>query len=142
MLEARFPLASVVTVRHPIESFASLRKNGWVHFRPDTLEAYCTRYLAFLDAYRTVPVVLYEDFVAEPEATMAAICRHLELRYNPDFLDVFSALYLSGDSGRGGDVIRPRTRREIPPALSQEAHESAAYAVLCRRLGYEPVTRG
>lgn len=130
-------VVSLVTVRHPLDSYLSLQDTGWVqHFSPPTLEEYARRYHAFLDAYDECEVIRYEDFVADPPAEMQRICQILNLSYSPDFTQTFSAIELSGDSGRRGDVIGTRPRRPHPPTLEQEAQDSEAFTKLLARLDY------
>lgn len=136
VLAARFPLKSAITVRHPLDSFISLQRNGWVHFQPATLDAYAQRYLAFLDSYRDLPVFRYEAFTADPQTECAALCDHLGLETAPDWQDWLPTVRLSGDSGRRGDTIAPRPPRLPEAALRAEAEASAAYQDLCARLGY------
>lgn len=132
-----FPVKTLISVRHPLDSYLSLQDTGWVqHFIPPTLDEYARRYHAFLDAYRHCELIRYEDFVAEPEMTMQRICDTLGLGYNPDFPNTFSAIELSGDSGRRGDVISPRPRRAHSPALEQEARDSESFMALLARLDY------
>ena len=131
------PLRSIVSVRHPIDSFIALGRNNWCHFSPFTLEEYSRRYLAFLSAYEHVPIVRYERFVSDPDETMREICMHLDLTYNPDWKALISIMKMSGDSGRRGDKIAPRSRRDYTEDLVQEAQASVSYLDLCQRLGYD-----
>lgn len=137
ILSADFPLLSVLTLRHPLDSFLSLRRNGWVHFRPNTLEEYCQRYMLFLDSHAGVPQIKYEAFVADPQAVLAQMAALLDLRPVPGAMDLLDMVQLSGDSGRSGKVIAPRPRRPLPADLAREQQTSPAYAALCARLGYE-----
>lgn len=130
------PVLSAVTVRHPLESYMSLQKNKWVHFTPGTFEQYCVRYLAFLDAYKGIEIVKYEDFVADPQATAAKLCALLKLPFNPEFEGHMSLIHLSGDSGRSGAKIAPRDRRPVSAFLRAEANLSSTYSALCNRLAY------
>ena len=138
MLTGRFETRAVLSVRHPLDSFLSLRANGWVAFSPATLDAYARRYTAFLDRYADVPVVSYEDFTVDPEAVLRQMCGYLDLDVSPLATDLIGAARLSGDSGRSGDTIAPRPRREIPDEIAAERRDSAAYEALCARLGYAP----
>lgn len=132
-----FPVKALISVRHPLDSYLSLQDTGWVqHFTPPTLDEYARRYHAFLDAYRHCERIRYEDFVADPWATMQHICKVLALGYSPDFPDTFFAIELSGDSGRRGDVISPRPRRAHPPTLEKEARDSESFMTLLTRLDY------
>jgi hypothetical protein len=138
MVLAVAPVRSVVTVRHPLDSFASLVKNGWVQFLPATLDEYCRRYLKFLDAHEGIRLVRYEDFLHAPDETARALCAELELPYHDLYREAFPAIRLSGDSGRGGETIAAQSRRPEALALADEAAQSQAYARLTERLGYEP----
>lgn len=139
MLLERLPVRSAVTVRHPIDSFMSLRRNGWVHFSPATLEEYCQRYLAFLDRHEGLPVLRYEDFVEEPDAVLERLCTALELPFRAGSAELIGAVSLSGDSGRSGTTIAPRPRGAIPEDLLREAGASAGFEALCDRLGYDSI---
>lgn len=137
IVQRAYPTRALVTVRHPFDTFLSLQDTGWVqHFSPPTLDEYARRVHAFLDAHAGCPLVRYEDFVADPAATMQRIFEVLELGYNSDFVESFAAIELSGDTGRRGDRISPRPRRAHPPALEQEARASEAFQTLLDRLDY------
>jgi hypothetical protein len=127
---------AVVTVRHPLDSFASLRFNGWLNFSPPTLDEYAARYLQFLDAHQGVPRVKYEHFVANPAVAMAEIARALDLPTDGFEPALIPHYRLSGDSGRQGDSIAPRTRRSDVEHLLSEARSSAEMLDLCLKLGY------
>lgn len=130
------PVLSLVTVRQPIASFLSLREHQWVHFRPATFDEYCRRYMLFLDRHADLPVIRYEDFVVEPEATLQRMCDLLDLNYASDFGAVRGLFHLSGGSGRASDRIGPRPPREVPADLEVELQNSAHHVALCERLGY------
>lgn len=138
ILAEKYELHSLVTVRHPLDSFLSLRNNNWVGFSPDTLTEYARRYQAFLKHHAKLEILRYEDFVKSPEQQMQHICAVLNLNYNDGFMDVFSALSLSGDSGRSGDTIGLRPRKPIPESIRVVDLESPEYTDLCSQLGYNP----
>lgn len=136
LLPTDVPLLSLVTVRHPLDSFASLAGNGWLHFEPRTLDQYCRRYLQFLDSYAGVPVLRYEDFVAAPQPTMQRLCTILDLAYDARFVGLFGGFRVSGDSGRSGQTIAVRPSQPAAVALQPEAARSEAFQALSHRLGY------
>ncbi|MCP2669705.1 sulfotransferase [Maricaulaceae bacterium EIL42A08] len=127
---------SVVTVRDPLESWLSLSRNGWVHFQPGNFDEYCRRYAVFLDDHDNLPIFQYEEFVADPEATMRALCQALELDFVPGFEALLSALPMTGDSGRGGRRIRPLEPKRWPEGFSEEVEASKHYSWLKARMGY------
>lgn len=136
ILVPHFSTLSLVTVRNPIDSYLSLRKNNWVQFEPETFDEYCRRYIAFLDAYPDMPIIRYEDFVADPKGVMEEICGILSLSYNEQFEELFPAFRLTGESGRTGASIEPRARRSIPPDLEAELEHAPHYHILLEKLGY------
>lgn len=136
LAEGRHPLLSLVTVRHPLDSFLSLHANGWLHFSPPTLATYCQRYVEFLDRHADLEIVKYEDFVAAPERVLAQICHFLALPFHASALELFSIIRLSGDSGRKGRQIAERPRREVPADIAAQ-RGGQDYEQLCARLGYD-----
>ncbi|MCU0900689.1 MAG: sulfotransferase [Cypionkella sp.] len=133
------PQRAVVTVRHPLESFAALfaKQGQWHLFEPFDLGSYARRYLAFLDRHQGMPMIRYEDFVENPQGTLEEICHILDLPYSLLALDLIGAVQLSGDSGRSGSTIEQRPRRDIPPEIDKDRAE-ADYVTLCSQLGYDP----
>lgn len=138
MLRDHFPMRSVVTVRHPLDSFLALEKHGWIAFSPGTLDAYAERYIAFLERHRGISVIRYEDFVASPHTVSQELCEMLALPYSPFATEMTELIALSGDSGRNEGPIAARPRRPVSDAIAQQRPASKTYRTLCRRLGYDP----
>jgi len=137
IVSREYETVSIVTVRHPIDSFLSLQKNGWdQHFSPSTLDEYCKRYLRFLDDMSAFDIIRYEDFIENPKAVMRQICLILKMSYDDSFIDTFDAFALSGDSGRSTGGIGKRSRRDVSDAIMTEIETSKAYAALIERLQY------
>jgi hypothetical protein len=135
-LKKDHPLLSVLTVRHPVDSYLSMVKLGWGRFSPKTFDEYCKRYLLFIHHNENVPVYKYEDFVIDPSAEMERICQSLDLPFNDGFLEVFDLNALSGDSGRSSHIIEKRERRKIDEHFQKEMEESVNYKELCKKLNY------
>jgi hypothetical protein len=129
-------LRSVVTVRHPFDSWLGLLEWGWPHFSPGTVEEYARRYHAFLDRHAGLEVLRYEDFLEDAEGQLQRLCALLGLGYDPGFRALLPAIRLSGDSGRRGDRIGPRPRRRHPPEMAEAALASVWFTSLMDRLGY------
>lgn len=136
LLEEDFELLSIVTVRHPMDSFLSLLHNGWQHFHPFTPDEYARRYIRFLDHHANCNIVQYEEFISDPDQTMKKICELLEVPFDESFTQTFQAFSLSGDSGRSGTTISERERRPIPDEILQQASQSTHWQQLCTRLNY------
>lgn len=136
LLQGVAPVRAVVTVRHPVDSYLSVQKNAWLHFRPDTIDEYARRYMLFLDRHEGVETLRYEDFVAAPEPELERICDLLALPFVPGAEALLQVVTMSGDSGRKSDRISARPRRPVPDPLQAAARQSAALGQLCDRLGY------
>jgi len=137
IVSREYDVISLVTVRHPIDSYLSLQKNGWdQHFSPSTLDEYCKRYLRFLDDMSNADVIRYEDFIDDPKGVMRQMCLILKISYNDSFVDIFDTFSFSGDSGRSAGSISKRARRDINDEILAEVDNSKAYAAVIKRLGY------
>ena len=138
-LDCDYELLSVVTVRHPLDSYLGLLANGWEkHFSPTGLDEYCRRYLAFLDRYSSLPILHYEEFCSQPEVFMKNLCDIIQVSYSKSFLSRFGNIILSGDSGRKDSrAIQARPRRDTPQGVQDDVNSSVAYDRLVSRLGYD-----
>ena len=137
-LSDEYELISIVTIRHPLDSYLSLLSNGWEkHFHPNDINEYSRRYLAFVEKYSNLQFIRYENLCADPVREMKSICEILSLQYNENFLQSFGNHQLSGDSGRKGlQSIKQRPRRQIPEGLEDSLQKSEFYLKLIERLGY------
>ena len=124
LLSPHFDIKHLVTVRNPIDSFMSLRGNGWVHFRPDSFDEYCGRLLKFLEPFDASQIIKYEDFVDQPKEQLKKITAKLGLELKTDSLDYIDIFKVSGDSGRSGTHIARRLRKPINPDLEKEIQAS------------------
>jgi len=138
LVQRALPVCSVVTVRHPLDSFLSLDANNWKYFSPFTLEEYARRYRAFLDRYAGLQVFRYEDLTEDTDGILRQICIALELPFAPHAGELIDIVPMSGDSGRRSSRIGRRARRGLPDTLHAQLNCSSAYAELCAFLGYDP----
>ena len=137
-LKEQYILVSVLTVRHPLDSYMSLVNAGWSsQFQPSTFDEYCKRYLSFIDSYHGLPILKYEDFCANPDLFLNKLCSILSIKYDQNYRKRLDKIELSGDSGRSSlDEISLRERRPVSSKLFQESIASDAYRLLCDRLSY------
>ncbi|GFD83046.1 hypothetical protein KUL118_59080 [Tenacibaculum sp. KUL118] len=136
ILSKHFHLINVVTIRNPVDAYLSLKKNGWVHFSPANFDEYCRRLLSFTAQFRRKDIVRYEDFVDSPDRTLKKICRKLDLRFSPDYRDLFNTARVTGDSGRRSDYIAPRERREYDSTFKKEVNKSKHFRIVSKKYGY------
>lgn len=138
LYETGYPTLSVATIRHPLDAFGSMLRNGWGKGVNNSLEKYCAQALSFADYFqaRGVRVWRYEDFCLDPPALLQEFCVALELAFNPDFQSDFVKIKLTRDSGRSSPHIELRERAEVLGSLAQQAKMSDSYFALCARFGY------
>lgn len=127
-----FDICSLITIRNPIDSYASLLKNGWVQFTPATFDEYCKRLLQMLETYQSSAVFYYENFVLDPEKEMSEMCDYLDIEYNEMFQHFFEIKEVTGDSGRSGTMIGERQRRNISDELQEEINSSKHFKELIK----------
>jgi hypothetical protein len=137
ILKSIFKCHSVVTVRHPVESYISLMNNDWVHFSPKNFEEYCRRYHLFLDHHQDDDIFRYEDFLNDPVSVVQSICKSMKIDYDHRASNLFDAVELTGNSGRGGKFIKKLPAKIVPEELSREIQSSSQYHTLIERLDYQ-----
>jgi len=138
LLEENHDLLSLVTIRHPVDSYLSLLNSGWIHYTPGTFDEYCKRYLLFVEYNEDFVVYKYEDFVNDPQTQLQLMSESLQLPFNEDFREIFDVNILSGDSGRTSGIIEEKERREYDEKFCKEAMTSDTYLKLCEILNYDP----
>lgn len=132
-------LIQILSVRHPLDSWLSMMKTGWnKHIPFNDFSEYCIRAQIMVNAFKNTPIIHYESFCINPQQSMVEICKIFKLKYSIKFLENFSTFKLSGDSGRTGNVIKPRERRNIPNNLLNKIDSSNEYIDLCYLLNYNP----
>lgn len=136
LLSSYFDIKHLVTVRNPIDSFLSLRQNGWVHFKPDSFDEYCRRLLMFLEPFPEDQILKYEDFVENPETGLYAVAEKLSVEATTDGFDYLDIFTISGDSGRKGTKIFPRERKPLSDDYIEEINESDNFARVKEILKY------
>ena len=136
LIQRDHAVRSIVTVRHPIDSYLALLNNKWLHFEPATVDEYALRYEAFLDFHADAPLFRYEDFIDKTDDILRAISNALDLEFPEGYRDLFMVHGFSGDSGRSGSAIAPRPRRRMSEALEREFAQSDRLHRLAKRLGY------
>lgn len=137
-LEGSFETVSVLTVRHPVDTYLSIEKNGWLG-PIKSFDEFCLRMIFLIKSYSNVVCFKYEDFCKKPEDTVYQICNNLELQFSEKFLIEFHKIKLTGDSGRRreSNEIKTLPRREFETDFINEVKASKNFNKLCNMLGYE-----
>lgn len=131
------PTRAVALIRHPVDQWSSLRKH--VHAASALTPAlFCDAYAAFLRELATTPIFKYEEFVADPERQLRAMCRELRLPFLSSFRDHFHEFDgVTGDFSRLRDPsISLPEKKSPPPETLDEFRASASYHSVLARTGY------
>jgi hypothetical protein len=130
VLQRDYNVMSLLTIRDPIDAYAALVKNKWLHFSPPTFDEYCRRFNVMLNHFENEHIVRFEDFVADPRKKMQKICKCLSIPYSELFEDIFGVFRVTGDSGRSSDIIGSR-ERIAPEDVLNQCKNSKEYQKIC-----------
>jgi hypothetical protein len=138
-LEGRFAIRAFASVRHPIGQWLSLRRVPGT--KELTLEGFLAGYRRFAEEAVRIGFVRYEDFTAQPEATLREIADALELTYDPGFVDRWADYRnMTGDTpapGDDGTRIAPAKARALPPGLVERFTAFDDFNTAIGMLGYD-----
>lgn len=128
----------LITLRHPVDAFLSMRKAGWVK-GVKSFDCYCERFLMFVERYSSAPYFLYEDFVLDPDHVLPEICHYYGIRFESNYKNTFFDIKLTGESGRSAKAIGPRPRQKYSQEFKQEVLESEHFKKISKLFGYNLV---
>ena len=138
LFNEKYDLLRILTVRHPLDSWLSIEYNN-IHksIQFNNFDEYCSRVKNMISSMKNVPLIHYEQFCSKPESVLKFICEKLKIPFDESFLKRFNKIILSGDSGRKGEVIKPRERRTLSEELKKCIYNSKNYMDICNKLNYE-----
>lgn len=141
LLSQNFNTKSLVTIRHPLESYLSLKINKWDQAISSSSD-YISRLEMMITHYKNkgIPILRYEDFCRNPTKFMQEICGILDLEYCSDFQSSFKKIPMTGDSGRGKKeerVIVEMPPKLIPLELELEASQSEVFKKIASDFDYQ-----
>jgi hypothetical protein len=141
--ENNYSVRSLLTVRHPLDSYISSLNAGWVQrLSPDNqLDTYAKQLTVFsrhILQRSDSTFIRYEDFVSKPLDELATVGKHFGKSVDEKALDLAFAVPATGFSGRKGLKIEPRTRRPVLAEISSQASKSKSYQEYCSLFQYDP----
>ena len=138
LFNEKYNLQSIFTVRHPLDSWLSMKNNKWeksIQF--NNFDEYCSRIKNMIEAMKDKPIIHYEQFCIEPKSVFKIICSELKLSYDKNFMKSFHNIRLSGDSGRTSSSIESKERRQLSNQFKKIIYNSQNYLDICEKLNYE-----
>jgi len=144
VLDTHFDVKKIATVRHPIDQWLSLSKLD-IAKGNITIEKFLKGYLAFAKYAVEIGFIRFEDFTQRPEHYSELICRQLEIPYDADFINKWSAYKkITGDmsiksQGRATHTGKVQTlaKAVISAELTDKLNASADFRESMKLLGYE-----
>ena len=88
--------------------------------------------------------ICYEDFLRKPELAMHKLCEHLQIKFDPGFINKWHDYKtIAGDinSPRSSDKIKMPPKRPVEPELRKKFLANADYHRACELLGYDPLEK-
>ena len=143
-VEPEFDILVSALVRHPLDQWLSTRRLNVYRGKLDHAHFFYG-YRRYAEAVQN-NFFRYEDFIADPSATMRGICSQLAIPFDPTFIDRWHLNeYITGDNkqssrGSSGDEaskIRPLPRRQIDPELKSALQDNADYQRILTLLDYQ-----
>ena len=128
-------VASLLTVRHPIESYVSAKSNNIDVIAQMSLDEYCLRYLYFLRSYPDASIMRYEDFCSSPSVQLKELGDRFSLNCLADGASL-STVGISGDSGRRSNRPQLRPSKAGLAEVVEAPGGIRNYVELCDVLGY------
>lgn len=139
VLNERFEVMPITTVRHPIDQWLSLTVVPIIRDRL-LLKNFLHGYRLFAEHCVRIGFIRYEDFVRSPQTKMHEICDRLNIEYDHGFLDRWSSYSkITGDVGPvslNRLEIKVLGRKPVDPNLVRQFELNTDYQTSLRLLGY------
>jgi hypothetical protein len=141
-LADRYVLQQAALTRHPVSQWLSFQNFAPLRNRY-SIRDFTRCYLAYAKQCRGLPFIRYEDFCVDPENTMEALCAHLEVNFDPQFILKWSKnRKVTGDIGSGSRGDRSNEIQKLNPRPTetkvQDAFEALPeYREALKIFGYE-----
>ncbi len=135
----RFELVRTATVRHPVDSWLSLRRIGV--FEKLSPGEFMPGYRVFAEEAREMGFVRFEDFVKGPDEWLGVLCERLELEFDGSYEErwmEYKTITGDGSGSRASDEkqIKALKRRKVKPEVLAAFARCPDYLPALQALGY------
>lgn len=133
---ARDPVAQWLSLTQFLVTFNMLKQE------PLDLDKFLLGYRKYAELCVETGFIRFEDFLQNPGKSMRESCDHLQLFFDPNFIDNWHEYKtITGDiiGTRGGNEIKPLPSPSVQPALKEKFLANADYHRAIELLGYDPV---
>jgi hypothetical protein len=151
-LAQSFDIVRISTTRDPVTQWQSLIQLGVMQAPLNSgtfgLNQFLHGYRKYAELCVETGFVRYEDFLLNPDIEMRKLCDHLQIKFDPDFINKWPYYKtITGDisnPNRPGNIKMPRDsnkillppKRPAEPSLRKKFLANADYHRACELLGY------
>lgn len=152
-----FDIIRISTTRDPVAQWQSLIQLGVMQEPLKSgifgLNQFLLGYRKYAELCVETGFVRYEDFLLNPEVEMHKLCDHLQIKFDPDFINKWpNYKTITGDipnPNRPSNIKRPYDsnkillppKRPVEPSLKNKFLANADYHRACELLGYAPLEK-
>lgn len=156
-LAQSFDIIRISTTRDPVTQWQSLIQLGVMHepLKSGTfgLDQFLVGYRKYAEMCVETGFVRYEDFLLKPDLAMRKLCEHLQIKFDPDFINKWPDYKtITGDipnPNRPNNIKMPYdsnkillpAKRPVEPSLKTKFLANADYHRACELLGYNPLAK-
>ena len=136
-----FSLGQFSLVRHPVDQWISTSRLKIMQGQL-TLDIFLAGYRRFAEQSVKTGFMRFEDFTHEPAQQMKRLCEHLNINYDPGFINRWQAnTRVTGDTSkmsRGSRMneIRPLVKHTVENSLMVKFRNNSDYQQAIKLLGY------
>jgi len=140
-LAPAFDLGRFSLVRHPVDQWISTSRLKIMQGQL-TLDIFLAGYRRFAEQSIKTGFMRFEDFTHEPAQQMKRLCEHLNINYDPGFINRWQAnTRITGDTSkmsRGSRMneIRPLVKHTVENSLMVKFRNNSDYQQAIELLGY------
>jgi len=150
-LAQSFDIIRISTTRDPVTQWQSLIQLD-VMLKPlqsgtFSLDKFLVGYRKYAELCVETGFIRYEDFLQNPDQEMNKLCDHLQIKFDPDFINKWPDYKtITGDVPNPKNKIKmpydsnkilPPSNRPVEPGLKKQFLANADYHRTCELLGYE-----
>ena len=142
-LTERFDIIRISTTRDPVAQWQSLIQLAVMQqpLRSGAfgLDQFLAGYRKYAELCVETGFIRYEDFLSNPAQVMRRLCGHLQIRFDPEFINKWHDYKtITGDinNPRSSDEIKMPPKRPVEPDLRKAFLANANYRRACELLGY------
>lgn len=152
-LAESFDIIRISTTRDPVTQWQSLIQLDAMQKPLQSgafgLDQFLVGYRKYAELCVEAGFIRYEDFVLDPDLVMRKLCDHLQIKFDPDFINKWPDYKtITGDVPDPGspnkikmphdaNKILPPAMRSVEPGLKNKFLANADYHRACELLGYD-----